>query len=73
MHNPDEIEAALAKARQGQELSEQERATLREVLEWWRMWKAWGKLGRVALWLIITFGAVAAAAREIRGSGWFGS
>lgn len=71
MQDPDAIEAALAKAKAGGELTPQERETLREVLEWWRTWKAWGKLGRIVLWAIITIGAVAAAAREVRVS-WFG-
>ena len=71
MHDPDEIEAALAAARSGAELTPQERETLREVLEWWRVWKAWGRLGRLVLWAIITVGATAAAVREARTT-WFG-
>jgi len=71
MHNPDEVEAALAAARSGECLTPAERDTLHEVLEWWRVWKAWGRLGRIVLWAIITIGAVAAAAREVR-STWFG-
>ena len=73
MHSPDQIEAALRKAaeRDG-ELSPAERAAIREMLEWWRSWKALGRVGKMILWLIITAGAVAAAVRELRGSGWFG-
>jgi hypothetical protein len=71
VHDIEEIEAALSKARAGDQLTDVERATLREVLEWWRMWKAWGRLGRIILWLIISCGAIAAAAREVR-TQWFG-
>ena len=73
MQSPDQIESALHKAaeRNG-ELSAEERATIREVLDWWRSWKALGRAGKAVLWLIITAGAIAAAARELRGSGWFG-
>ena len=73
MQSPDQIESALHKAvnRNG-ELSPEERAAIREVLDWWRSWKALGKAGKAVLWLIITLGAVAAAVRELRGSGWFG-
>ena len=73
MQSPDQIEAALQKAaeRNG-ELSPAELAAIREVLEWWRSWKALGRVGKMFLWLIITAGAVAAAVRELRGSGWFG-
>jgi len=71
MHDPDEIEAALAKVHSGDYLTPRERETLREVLEWWRVWKAWGRLGRIVMWFIITTGAIAAALREVRVS-WFG-
>ena len=64
--NVEEIEKALAKAAQREaDLTPQERAALREVLEWWRTWKAWGRLGKIMLWMMITMGAVAAAAREV--------
>jgi hypothetical protein len=60
------IEAALSKATRAQsDLSPDERAAIREVLEWWRTWKAMGKIGKAVLWLMITAGAVAAAAREV--------
>ena len=73
MRSPDQIEGALHKAaeRNG-DLSPEERAAIREVLDWWRSWKALGRVGKTVLWLIITAGAIAAAARELRGSGWFG-
>ena len=73
MRSPDQIEGALQKAAQRNgDLSPEERAAIREVLDWWRSWKALGRLGKAVLWLIITAGAIAAAARELRGSGWFG-
>ena len=73
MQTPDQIENALSKATErNSDLSPEERAAIREVLEWWRSWKALGRVGKVILWMIITAGAVAAAARELRGSGWFG-
>ena len=73
MQTPDQIETALHKATErNSDLSPEERAAIREVLDWWRSWKALGRVGKAVLWLIITMGAVAAAARELRGSGWFG-
>ena len=73
MRSPDEIEAALRRAsRDTSELSADERAAIREVLQWWTTWKAWGRLGKIVLWVIVTIGALAAAAREIRGGPWFG-
>lgn len=73
MQTPDKVEQTLAKAaRQTDDLTADERKVLREVLEWWRTWKAWGKLGKIVLWTIIAVGSVAAALREVRGSGWFG-
>ena len=73
MQTPDQIESALHKAaNRNDELSPEERAAIREMLEWWRSWKALGKAGKAVLWLIITLGAVAAAVRELRGYGWFG-
>ena len=74
MQNPDQIEAALAAAAGRQrELTEEEREAIREVLDWWQSWKAWGRLGKAVLWVIITLGAVAAAVREMRAAGWFGA
>lgn len=65
MSQLENVERALEKAaRENDQLSDDERKAIREVLEWWHMWKAWGKLGKVVLWAIITCGAVAAAARE---------
>ena len=73
MQTPDQIETALHKATErNSDLSPEERAAIREVLDWWRSWKALGRVGKAVLWLIITAGAIAAAAREVRGSGWFG-
>jgi hypothetical protein len=72
MHNPDKTEATLAKASSGKPLTDAEIAEIRSVLDGWRMWKAWGRLGKLVLWAVITLGAVAAAMREVRGSGWFG-
>ena len=73
MRSPDQIEGALHKAAEcNNDLSAEERADIREVLEWWRSWKALGRVGKMFLWLIITAGAVAAAVREVRGAGWFG-
>lgn len=67
-HDLTSIEAALAKAADaGRDLSPEERAAIREVLDWWRTWKAWGRLGKIMLWLMITAGATAAAAREVLG------
>jgi hypothetical protein len=72
MHSPQEHEAALQKAAEGKPLSAEEISALREVMEAWRIWKAWGRLGKVVLWVIITSGAIAAAMREIRAGPWFG-
>ena len=73
MQTPDQIEDALQKASNPHsDLSPEERAALREVLDWWRSWKALGRVGKVVLWLIITTGAIAAALREVKGAGWFG-
>jgi hypothetical protein len=73
-HDLDKIEAALAHASEkGRDLTPDERAALRELLEWWRTWKAWGKLGKIVLWAMITAGAIAAAIRELRATQWFGS
>jgi hypothetical protein len=72
MHNPDKTEATLAKASSGRPLTDAEIAEIRSVLDGWRMWKAWGRLGKLVLWAVITLGAVAAAMREVRGAGWFG-
>ena len=66
MTDLSQIEDALVKASErGRELTPEERAAIREVLEWWRTWKAWGRLGKLMLWAMITLGAVAAAAREL--------
>jgi hypothetical protein len=66
MTNLNQIEALLGKAAErGKELSAEERASLREVLDWWRGWKAIGRIGKVLIWAMITMGAVAAAAREV--------
>jgi len=68
VHDYTEIEAALAKAAdRSRDLTPEERAAIREVLDWWRTWKAWGRLGKIVLWLMITAGATAAAAREVLG------
>jgi hypothetical protein len=73
VRSPEDIEAALAKAAERKrDLTDAEREAIREVLEWWRMWKAWGKLGKAVLWVVISAGAVAAAVREMRAGGWFG-
>jgi DMSO/TMAO reductase YedYZ molybdopterin-dependent catalytic subunit len=72
MHGPEKTEAALAKAASGKPLTDAEIAEIRSVLDGWRMWKAWGRLGKLVLWAVITLGAVAAAIREVRGAGWFG-
>lgn len=72
MSTLEDVEYALQKAAQDPDhLSSDERKAIREVLEWWRMWKAWGKLGKVFLWAVITLGAVAAAAREVGVIEWF--
>lgn len=68
----DQAEAALENAVAGRPLTTEEIAAIREVLDGWRMWKAWGRLGKIVLWAIITAGAVTAALREVRGAGWFG-
>ena len=73
MRSPDQIDGALQKAAQRNgDLSPEERAAIREVLDWWRSWKALARAEKAVLWSIITLGAVAAAVRELRGSGWFG-
>ena len=64
-HDLEAIEAALARAAEVDRLTPEERAAIREVLEWWRTWKAWGRLGKIMLWFMITAGAVAAASREV--------
>ena len=72
-HRLDETERALERAASGDnDLTAAERAALREVLDWWQTWKAWGRLGKIVLWGLITMGAIAAAVRELRASGWFG-
>lgn len=64
--DPAAVEAALIKATTKEpELTEQERAALRAMLEWWRLWQAWGRLGKIVLWLIVSAGAAAAAIREV--------
>ena len=72
MRGPDDVEEALSRAVEpgGDDLTAEEREALREVLHWWRTWKAWGRLGRIILWTIVTMGAVAAAIRELRGVPW---
>lgn len=71
MRDPDKIVTALDKVVHGDTgLTPEELKAVRDVLEWWRTWKAWGKLGRIVLWCMITLGAVAAAAREVRA--WLG-
>jgi hypothetical protein len=65
VHDYEQIERALSAATNGRELTAEERAAVREVLEWWRTWKAWGVLGKAALWAMITAGAVAVAYREV--------
>jgi hypothetical protein len=72
MQTPDRAESTLTKASSGRPLTDAEIAEIRAVLDGWRMWKAWGRLGKIVLWAIITLGAVAAAMREVRGAGWFG-
>ena len=65
-HDLRAIEAALAKADdKDRDLTPEERAAIREVLDWWRTWKAWGRLGKLMLWLMVSAGAVAAANREV--------
>ena len=64
--DPAAVEAALLKVtKPTPELSEEERIALRAMLEWFRMWQAWGRLGKLFLWVVITAGAVAAAIREV--------
>lgn len=76
VQSPDKVEAALALAAadRRRDLTPEEREALREVLEWWRAWKAWGRLGKIILWVIVTTGAVAAAIREFKAgiAAWFG-
>lgn len=73
IQTPDQIEQALDKAAHVHgELTADERKAIREVLEWWRSWKALGKVGKLVLWIIISAGAIAAAIREVKGAGWFG-
>ena len=65
-HDLNQIEQALRRASErGSDLTPDERAAVRDVLEWWRAWNALGRVGRFALWAMITLGAVAAAAREV--------
>lgn len=74
MSNADleRIEQALEKAEKGRnDLTTEECEAIREVLVWWRTWKAWGKLGKIVLWAAITLGAIAAAARETGLTAWF--
>lgn len=73
MHSQETQTAALEKAAAGHPLSDDELEALREVLNAWQVWKAWGRLGKILLWFIITLGAVSAALREIRASQWFGN
>lgn len=64
--DPAAIEAAILKVTKPEpELTEQERAAVRAMLEWYRVWQAWGRLGRLILWIILTTGAIAAALREM--------
>lgn len=71
-HDLTKIETALSNASQpGRDLTDEEREAIREVLDWWRTWKAWGKLGKLVLWAMITAGAVAAAYRELKAAAWF--
>lgn len=64
--DPEAVEAALRKVTEHEpDLSAQELAALRAMLEWWRLWQAWGRLGRIVLWIIISAGAAAAAIREV--------
>jgi len=71
MHSQKEHEAALQKAAEGRDLTSDELDALREVLDAWQVWKAWGRLGKILLWCIITLGAISAALREIRAGEWF--
>ena len=76
MRSPEDIDRALAKAAdQRSELTDAEREAIRELLEWWRGWKALGKLGKAAMWLIITVGAAAGVIKTwVEGTRtWFGS
>lgn len=69
MQTPEDIEAALQKVANAEKaagLTPDEIKAIRDVLEWWRTWKAWGKLGRLVLWGVITMGAITAAMREVR-------
>jgi hypothetical protein len=70
---PDKVEQALQSAvdhgsRAG--LTPDEMEALREVLEWWRGFKAWRAFGKQMLWLITALGATAVAIRELRAAGW---
>lgn len=68
MQTPDKVEAALQKVADSkvEGLTPDEIKAVRSVLEWWRTWQAWGKLGRIVLWGVITMGAIAAALREVK-------
>lgn len=68
MQTPDKVEAALQKVTEAniESLTPDEIKAVRSVLEWWRTWQAWGKLGRIVLWGVITMGAIAAALREVK-------
>jgi hypothetical protein len=72
MHSQETQQTALEKAAAGEQLTPEEVEALREVLRGWQVLKAWGRLGKIFIWFIITLGAISAAAREIRNSQWFG-
>lgn len=75
MQGPDKTEALLHRAQTAgkDDLTERELKDLRELLDAWDTWKASGRFGKWAIWAIVTAGAMAAALREIRNGGFFGS
>lgn len=75
MNGPDRTEELLLRAQEsgGDRLSASEMADLRELLEAWETWKASGRFGKWIIWAIITAGAIAAAVRELRNGGFWGT
>jgi type III secretory pathway lipoprotein EscJ len=75
---PEQIDVLLQRLQEANPeapaLTSEERQAVREILQAWRMWQAWGVLGRAFLWILMTAAAAVVAWKNLKGemASWFG-
>lgn len=69
--NQDNIERLIERIQSleekgGRELSPDERIMLREVIEAWKIWKSFGVVSRLIIWILLTLAGAMIAWRQLR-------